>query len=212
MSNVARFREAMENPAYISDGTEHGLKLDDLKNKKLLDYSEALEASQMGKFHYLLLLVCGLGYMAAAVEIIGMTVVMFSADCDLKLTVTQQGLLGSIGYFGIILSSHAMGFSADTWGRVKTIRISLLLSVVASLISVFSINTSMLLASRFFTGFFITASQSCVYTLLGEYHSPKTRMNHITVLASFLVIGLIYIEGELVSLYIRMVYETFVTP
>ncbi|KAL5291413.1 hypothetical protein ACFFRR_010674 [Megaselia abdita] len=190
----------MENLAYVSDGND-GIKLDNIKsNRKSFNYNEALEATQTGNFHLLLLLVCGLGYMAASVEIIGVSVVMFSADCDLRLTVQQQGLLGSIGYFGVVLSSHAMGFSADTWGRVKTIRLSLLFSVCVSLASVFSINTTMLLVCRFFTGFFISASQSCVYTLLGEYHSSKTRMNHITVLASFLVIGLIYIQGMAVLL------------
>lgn len=190
----------MENRAYINDALEDVVQLEESnrkrKTKKIYTYQEAIEETNIGKFHYLLLVVCGLGYMAASVEIIGISIVMFSADCDLKLTVHQQGMLGSIGYFGVVLSSHVMGFSADTWGRVRTIRISLLASVCASIMSVFSVNTFMLATCRFFTGFFISASQSCVYTLLGEYHTPKTRMNHVTILASFLVIGLIYIQGE----------------
>lgn len=195
----------MQNPAYINDDND-SIKIETVKNKKWFQFEDALEHVQVGKFHYLLLLVCGLGYMAASVEIIGMSVVMFSADCDLKLSVQQQGLLGSMGLLGVVLSSHAMGFSADTYGRLKTIRISLFISLCASLISVFSVNILMLLICRFLTGFFISASQSCVYTLLGEYHNSKTRMNHITVLASFLVFGLIYMQGEFLGIFLKLIF------
>lgn len=167
-----------------------------LKNHKLRrqsTYQEVVDSIPVGPFHYLLLITCGLCYMAVSVEIIGMSVITFSANCDLKFTLYQKGIVLTTSYVGSILSMYVMGFLADTKGRVNTLKTTVALSIMTSFISVFSVNAWMLIVLRFLTGFFISACQSCVFTLLGEYHGKDSRVKHLTILAGFLPLGIIYI-------------------
>lgn len=158
-------------------------------------YQEVVDSIPVGRFHYLLLLTCGLCYMAVSVEIIGMSVITFSANCDLNFALYQKGIVLTTSYMGSILSMYVMGFLADTKGRVKTLKTTVALSILTSFISIFSVNAWMLIVMRFFTGFFISACQSCVFTLLGEYHGKDSRVKHLTILAGFLPFGIIYIYG-----------------
>uniref|UniRef100_T1GJI8 Major facilitator superfamily (MFS) profile domain-containing protein n=1 Tax=Megaselia scalaris TaxID=36166 RepID=T1GJI8_MEGSC len=130
--------------------------------------------------------------MACVTEISGLGLVMFSAKCDLKFTLAQQGLLGSAGFLGIATSSHLMGFLADTWGRVRSLRMMLFISLCLSIISVMSVNFAMLFTFRFLTGCFISGGQACVFTLVGEFHSSKTRVKHVALVSIFLSAGFIY--------------------
>ena len=53
-----------------------------------------------GKFHYWLLLVCGWANGSDAVEIICISFLLPSAECDLKLTTTDKGWLSAILFVG----------------------------------------------------------------------------------------------------------------
>lgn len=172
------------------------------KARRQSTYQEVVDSIPVGRFHYLLLLTCGLCYMAVSVEIIGMSVITFSANCDLNFALYQKGIVLTTSYVGSILSMYVMGFLADTKGRVNTLKTTVALSILTSFISVFSVNAWMLIALRFFTGFFISACQSCVFTLLGEYHGKDSRVKHLTILAGFLPFGIIYIYavGVVVSI------------
>lgn len=133
---------------------------------------------------------------AAAVEVIGLCVIIFAASCDLNMTLSEKGILAASGYFGVVMSAHVMGFLADTWGRVKILKVSFALSILTSFVSVFSVNFVMLTVLRFATGF-LGGSQLTLFTLLSEYHSNRSRKAHSSVFSSFLVVGFLYFEGEL---------------
>ncbi|XP_037938546.1 synaptic vesicle glycoprotein 2B [Teleopsis dalmanni] len=188
----------MDNPAYVIDFEKTS---DTLKNSKKSEqlqqeaytFEDAITLTGIGKFHYLLLLVCGLCFMSVMVEIMGVGLIMPSMKCDLESTVSEQGMLASAGFLGVVLSSHAMGFLADTWGRVRTLRYALILSAISTIISSFSVNILMLTVFRFLTGFFISGGQACVFSLCGEFHGNKTRVRYVTLLSGFLPLALIYL-------------------
>lgn len=163
---------------------------------KTYSYDEAIGATSLGKFHYFLLLVSGFLMISAAVEVIGLCVIIFAASCDLNMTLSEKGILAASGYFGVVMSAHAMGFLADTWGRVKILKVSFALSILSSLVSVFSVNFLMLTVFRFVTGFF-GGSQLTLFTLLSEYHSNRSRKTYMSIFSSFLVVGFLYFEGKL---------------
>ncbi|KAL5280519.1 hypothetical protein ACFFRR_004479 [Megaselia abdita] len=173
--------------AYLKPGEE--------KSLKAYTYEEAVDKTQLGKFHYCLLLIAGMCFMACITEITGLGLIMFPAKCDLQFTLAQQGLLGSAGFMGVTVSSHFMGFLADTWGRVRSLRTMLLISLCTSLISTMSANVWMLFTFRFLTGVFISGCQACVFTLVGEFHSSKTRVKHVAMVSIFLPSGLIYLPA-----------------
>lgn len=90
--------------------------------------------------------------MGVVVEGIVLGFALPAAKCDLKFTIVEQGILNSVGFIGIVLSSHFWGFLADTWGRLKVLRLSLIISCCWSLISSFSVSVAMLIVTRFFVG------------------------------------------------------------
>ncbi|XP_012158711.1 synaptic vesicle glycoprotein 2B isoform X1 [Ceratitis capitata] len=187
----------MDNPAYVAElkndfGTK---KQNDNTELDSHTFDEALELTQVGRFHYVLTLICGFCFMAVMAETMGVGMIMPLIKCDLTATQTEQGLLASAGFFGIVLSSHMMGFLADTWGRVRTLRYSLVLAATATIISAFSVNTWMLIAFRFLNGFFISGCQACVFSLCGEFHSNRTRVRYVTLLAIFLPFALMFMPA-----------------
>lgn len=161
-------------------------------------FEDAVTLAKVGKFHYLLLLVSGICFMSVMVEIMCVSIILPSMKCDLVSTLTEQGILASSGFLGIVLSSHAMGFLADTWGRIRTLRLALILASTSAIISAFSVNIWMLIVFRFFTGFFMSGGQACVFSLCGEFHGNKTRVRHVTLLSGFLPLSLIYLPGKFV--------------
>lgn len=162
-------------------------------------FEEAITLTGVGRYHLKLLLICGLCFMAVMVEIMGVSLIMPLVKCDLLSTLEQQGLLASAGFLGVVLSSHAMGFLADTWGRVATLRYALMFSAISSIISAFSVNIWMLIVCRFFTGFFISGGQACVFSLCGEFHGNGSRVRHVTLLSCFMCIAMMFAPGKSVD-------------
>ncbi|XP_039153549.1 synaptic vesicle glycoprotein 2B [Drosophila simulans] len=188
----------MDNPGYVIDcerefATVEGGREENLSEKpRPHTFEEAITLTGVGRFHYKLLLICGLCFMGVMVEIMGVSLIMNQMKCDLQPTLDQQGILASAGFLGVVLSSHAMGFLADTWGRATTLRYALCLSCVCSLVSAFSVNIWMLIVFRFLTGFFISGGQACVFSLCGEFHGSGSRIRHVTLLSGFLCTAMIF--------------------
>lgn len=91
--------------------------------------------------------------MGAIAENVSMSFVLPYAKCDLQLTTSEQGLLSTILYLGIVLSSHLWGFLADTWGRRKVIRLSAGGAFLFSALCSCMTTVSLLVTCRFFVGF-----------------------------------------------------------
>lgn len=105
---------------------------------------------------------CGFALVGVALENVNISVIFPYVKCDLNLTTTEQGILGSISFLGIVITSYFWGFLADTWGRQKVIRIGAFGGFIFSLISAFSINTPILIICRLFAG------ASCVHQIYAE--------------------------------------------
>nr|CAD7614532.1 unnamed protein product [Timema genevievae] len=111
------------------------------------------ELLSKGKFHYMLLFVCGIGQIALVFELYLSSYLLPAAQCDFQMTAQEKGLLNSISYAGVILSSPLWGFLADTQGRKKILIISLVCDGIIGVLSSLAPNYSTLLAFRFFNGF-----------------------------------------------------------
>ena len=53
-----------------------------------------------GKFHFFLLIVCGLANASDAIEILCVSFILPSAECDLKMTSSDKGFLSSMTFVG----------------------------------------------------------------------------------------------------------------
>ncbi len=67
------------------------------------NYEEALKRIGFGKFHYLILIVCGLANASDAVEILCVSFILPTAECDLNMSTADKGILNSMTFLGMYL-------------------------------------------------------------------------------------------------------------
>lgn len=151
----------------------------------------------MGIFNYAVLIICCLGLLSAFAEIIGISVIIYAAQCDLKFTMQEKSILAMSAALGTILSLHITGFICDTWGRIKTLKTTVTLNIIFSIASAFSINTWMLIGLRFFTGVFATGCQSCAFSYLGEFIPGVSKRRHMIILATMIPTSILFINGNI---------------
>ncbi|MED0665591.1 MULTISPECIES: MFS transporter [Bacillaceae] len=117
-------------------------------------------------------------FFAFIVEAWELMVIIFvsgSIASEFNLSTVQVGsLIGSI-YLGMIPGAYIFGIIADKIGRKKTMVYSLIGFSIFSLISVFSINFSMLYTSRLLAGVAISGVLVCIFPYFGELLPVKQR-------------------------------------
>jgi MFS transporter, VNT family, synaptic vesicle glycoprotein 2 len=59
-----------------------------------------------GKFHYLVLFICSLANAADAVEILCVSFILPSAECDLKMTSNDKGYLSACLFLGMMIGGY----------------------------------------------------------------------------------------------------------
>lgn len=67
-----------------------------------VDYENALINAGFGKFHFYLLIVCGMIYMNTAIGITIISFVLPSATCDFRMSSSDKGLLTAAPMLGKI--------------------------------------------------------------------------------------------------------------
>lgn len=92
------------------------------------------------------------GIMGAATENVNIGLILPFAKCDLNLSLSERGILVSVSYLGIVLTSYFWGFLADTWGRQKVVCASSLSGFLFSFLSAFVTNFYGLVIIRFLVG------------------------------------------------------------
>ncbi|XP_055842579.1 uncharacterized protein LOC129909530 [Episyrphus balteatus] len=160
-------------------------KMGDTKNINRVSIDEALEETKFGKFNYFVTLISGFVIVNVSLELVGIGFVLPIIDCDMDLSFGEKGILGAVGFLGIISSSHIWGFLADTIGRRKVVRPTLIACYISSVISSFSPNYTTLIFLRYVNGFLLSAGSATIYAYLGEFHCDKTR-NRAIMAAGFI--------------------------
>ncbi|XP_031628421.1 synaptic vesicle glycoprotein 2C [Contarinia nasturtii] len=168
---------------------------DDKSSENIGKYciEDAIRATGHGRFHIFLLFVCGIGMMNVVIENVNIGFVLPYVRCEMKISTAEQGLLNSVGYIGIVISSHLWGFLADTTGRRRVLLISMVGSFICALLSAFSFNILSLILSRLFVGFFVSGVQAATYSYIGEFHSNETRTKTLSFVAMFMPACFVYL-------------------
>lgn len=68
---------------------------------ELVDFEMAIEYTGYGKFNYLILLIAMPCCFSSVFETTSMSFILPSAECDLKLSLTDKGILNAITYGGM---------------------------------------------------------------------------------------------------------------
>ncbi|XP_011188051.1 synaptic vesicle glycoprotein 2B isoform X1 [Zeugodacus cucurbitae] len=139
------------------------------------DFEHAMNATGFGLFHLVLLIVGIFAACAAVFETTTMSYILPIAECDLKMTLFDKGILNGATYAGMITSAVIWGYLADTVGRRKVLIYGYLIDAVCVLCSSLTQNFEMLVAFKFLGGFIVNGPGAVLLTYLTEMHGSEHR-------------------------------------
>lgn len=116
------------------------------------DFEQAIELTGYGKFHYCLLAVCGFVSTSEEMDVISMSFILPSAQCDLKLNTQAKGWLNSIIFIGMMAGAYLWGSVADTLGRKKVLIVISFMNALCIVASSFSQSYEIFMLFRFLNG------------------------------------------------------------
>lgn len=122
------------------------------KNESHSTLEHALNKTGFGRFNYSLIILTGAILGSVFLETVAINFILPVAQCDLKLTTSDKGVLSGIGFMGIIVSSHFWGFLADTRGRKTVIVPTLFIAFAITIVSSFVKSFRVLVLLRFLNG------------------------------------------------------------
>ncbi|XP_011495875.1 PREDICTED: synaptic vesicle glycoprotein 2C-like [Ceratosolen solmsi marchali] len=155
------------------------------------DFEHAISVTGFGKFHYMLLAVCGLIYMDTAIGVTILSFVLPAAQCDLQMDSTSKGWLTAAPMLGMVIGSYIWGCLADTKGRKVVLITTLLMDGIVGILSSFVQYFWVFLVFRFFNGFAVTGAMGIVFPYLGEFQPTKHRERILCWMEMFWTIGVI---------------------
>jgi putative MFS transporter len=154
-----------------------------------MDVISRLEKIPVGKFHYKLLFVTGLGWMFDAMDTGIISFVLPALGKEWGLSSAQMGYIGSIGLVGMALGAVLAGFAADRIGRKKMFAATLVLYSIATGLCSIAPSFEWLLFFRFLVGFGLGGQLPVAVT---EYSPPASRGRFIVLLESFWGLGWLF--------------------
>ena len=150
------------------------------------------------------LFLTGLGWMFDAMDQGMVSGVMASIGKEWKLAPGDLGLLGSASAVGMAIGALVAGMVADRLGRRSVITYTLILFGVASGLSAFAPNFTLLLLFRFLTGLGLGGELPAASTLVSEFSPAKARGRMVVYLESFWAWG--WIIAALIAYLLIPVY------
>lgn len=130
-----------------------GVKVDPEKGPiTKADFELAIELTGYGKFHYILLAICGLVSTSEEMDVISMSFILPSAQCDLHLNTQTKGWLNSIIFIGMMVGAYFWGSLADSMGRKRVLIVISIMNALCIVASSFTQNYILFMLFRFLNG------------------------------------------------------------
>ncbi|MGC7873004.1 MFS transporter [Desulfosporosinus sp. SYSU MS00001] len=151
--------------------------------------SERLEQLPVSRFHYVLLITAGLGWMFDSMDTGIVSFILPVLMKEWHLSPEQIGNIGSIGLLGMALGAVISGTIADRIGRKKVFAFTLVAYSIATGLCGLSWNLTSLLVFRFIVGFGLGGQLPVAVTLVSEFSPVKHRGKFLVLLESFWAFG-----------------------
>ncbi len=159
---------------------------------------ETLDKARTGRFHIKAVVVSGMGFFSDAYDLFVISTAMPIIDFSFNVTSRlEEGLIGSMALFGAFIGAMIFGRIADVMGRKYTYGIEMGILVAFAIISAFSVNTVMLMISRFILGIGVGGDYPISSTIMSEYANVRNRGK--LVLAVFSMQGFGLLLGALIG-------------
>ncbi|OXU22761.1 hypothetical protein TSAR_004124 [Trichomalopsis sarcophagae] len=170
-------------------------KSPDTKPHIKADFEQAIELTDYGKFHYFLLAVCGFVSTSEEMDVISMSFILPSAQCDLKLDTQAKGWLNSIIFIGMMAGAYAWGSVADALGRRKVLIAISFMNALCIVASSFSQSYELFMFFRFLNGAALGGSGPVIWSYFAEFQPKSKRGSMLSFMAAFWTLGNLFVAG-----------------
>ncbi len=155
----------------------------------------AVEQVGYGRFQTRLMLLCGLGWAADAMEVLLISFALPAIGQEWNLTAAQKGLLGTAIFLGMLAGAWVWGYLSDRIGRKTGFISTVAIDSVFGLLSAFAPSFGWLVALRALTGFGVGGTLPVDYSIFAEYLPAQKRGRYLVLLEAFWALGTIAAAG-----------------
>ena len=138
-----------------------------------MDIVARLQSLPVGRFHYKLLVLVGLGWLFDAMDTGMVSFVLATLGKEWGLSPKELGWVVSIGFVGMAIGAVMGGRTADKIGRKTVFAVSLVVYSIATALCAAAPDLGWLLVFRFFVGVGLGAQLPVAVTLVSEYVPAK---------------------------------------
>jgi MFS transporter, VNT family, synaptic vesicle glycoprotein 2 len=153
------------------------------------DFETAMELTKYGKFHYILLGICGLVSTSEEMDVISMSFILPSAQCDLNLDTHKKGWLNCIIFVGMMVGAYFWGSIADSLGRKRVLIVISIMNALCIVISSFSQTYEFFMFFRFLNGAALGGAGPVIWSYFAEFQPKHKRGSMLSFMAAFWTIG-----------------------
>ncbi|XP_037025294.1 synaptic vesicle glycoprotein 2C-like [Bradysia coprophila] len=173
-----------------------GVKIDAEKGPVTkADFELAIELTGYGKFHYILLAICGLVSTSEEMDVISMSFILPSAQCDLHLNTQTKGWLNSIIFIGMMVGAYFWGSLADSMGRKRVLIVISIMNALCIVASSFTQNYILFMLFRFLNGAALGGSGPVIWSYFAEFQPKSKRGSMLSFMAAFWTFGNLIVAG-----------------
>ena len=165
-----------------------------------MDLVSRVQRLPIGKFHYTLLWVIGLGWMFDAMDTGLIAFILTSMAEEWNMSASEKGWVVSIGFVGMAIGAIFSVGLADRIGRRTVFAMTLVIYSIATALCAFAPNLMWLLIFRFIVGLGLGGQLPVAVTLVSEYIPAHVRGRFIVLLESFWGLG--WLVAALVSYFV----------
>ncbi|KAL1454336.1 hypothetical protein WDU94_010607 [Cyamophila willieti] len=160
-----------------------------------VDFERAIELTGYGKFHYFLLIVCGFVSTSEEMDVISMSFILPSAQCDLELNTHTKGWLNSIIFIGMMAGAYLWGSVADSIGRKKVLIVISFMNALCILASTLTQNYAFFMLFRFLNGAALGGSGPVIWSYFAEFQPKHKRGSMLSSMAAFWTLGNLFVAS-----------------
>ena len=158
-------------------------------------YDDVIDEIGYGPFQRKLMVICGAGWAADAMEVLLIAFALPAIIREWGLSAGQAGLLGTAIFLGMLGGAWFWGTISDYIGRKIGFQLTVLVDSIFGFLSALSPSYVWLVIFRTLTGFGVGGTLPVDYSIFAEYLPREKRGRYLVYLESFWAVGTIVAAG-----------------